>query len=138
MLFQRWASVVEPGPLLNQHRFNVCWEGEKLKYIMYSFHHYRRCWQHSVNTCIRCTLYRGCRPTHQIAVQCWASVAAQCWFNADRSCTTLAQHYSNTDPTHDSSTPASTATTGWLTNVCFNVDPTSLTTAQQQPSILYT
>ena len=30
---------------------------------------------------------------------------------------TLAQHYSNTDQTHDSSAPASTAATGWLTNV---------------------
>ena len=38
--------------------------------------------QHSFNTCLRCTWYRGCRPTHQIPVQCWASVAAHCWFNS--------------------------------------------------------
>ena len=48
--------------------------------------------QHSFNTWLRCTWYRGCRPTHQIPVQCWASVAAHCWFNAGQSSTTLAQH----------------------------------------------
>ena len=45
------------------------------------------------------------------------NVAARCWFYAGQSCTTLAQHYSNTDGTHYSSTPASTSTTGRLTNV---------------------
>ena len=40
-----------------------------------------------------------------------------CWFNAGQSCRTLAQHHSNTDRTHDSSSPASTATTGRLSNV---------------------
>ena len=29
--------------------------------------------QHSFNTCLRCTSYTGCRPTHQIPAQCWAS-----------------------------------------------------------------
>ena len=48
--------------------------------------------QHSSNTCLRCTSYRGCGPTHQILVQCWASIAAHCWFNAGQSSTTLAQH----------------------------------------------
>ena len=48
--------------------------------------------QHSFNTCLRCTSYRGCRPTHQIPIQCWASVAAHCWFNAGQSSTTLTQH----------------------------------------------
>ena len=43
--------------------------------------------------------------------------AAHCWFNAGQLCTTLAQHLSNTDRTHDSSTPASTAITGRLSNV---------------------
>ena len=47
---------------------------------------------HSFNNCLRCTSYRGCRPAHQIPVQCWASVAAHCWFNASQSFTTLAQH----------------------------------------------
>ena len=42
--------------------------------------------------CLRCTSYRGCGPTHQIPVQCWASVAAHFWFNAGQSSTTLAQH----------------------------------------------
>ena len=46
--------------------------------------------QHSFNTCLRCTLYRGCRPTHQIPVQCWASVTVHCRFNAGLSSTTLA------------------------------------------------
>ena len=45
-----------------------------------------------INTCLRCTSYRGCRPTHQILVQCWASVAAHCWFNACQSSMTLVQH----------------------------------------------
>ena len=52
--------------------------------------------QHSFNTCLRCTSYRGCRPTHQIPIQCWASIAAHCWFNAGQSFTTLAQHNSIT------------------------------------------
>ena len=38
--------------------------------------------QHLSNTCLRCTWYRGCRPTHQIPVQCWVSVAAHCLFDA--------------------------------------------------------
>ena len=48
--------------------------------------------QHLFNTCLRCTSYRGCRPTHKIPVQCRASIAAHCWFNAGQSSTTLAQH----------------------------------------------
>ena len=40
--------------------------------------------------------YTRCRPTHQIPVQCWASVTAHCWFNADKLSTRLARHYSNT------------------------------------------
>ena len=81
---------------------------------VYSFHNHRRLWPTfirylPVNSALRC------RPTHPIYVQCSARVAAHCWFNAGQSCTTLAQHH--TDGTHDSSTPASTATTGRLTNV---------------------
>ena len=41
---------------------------------------------------------------------------AHCWFNTGQLCTTLAQHHSNTNQTHNSSTPASTAITGRLTN----------------------
>ena len=61
--------------------------------------------------------YTRCRPTHTISVQWWARVAAHFWFNAGQLCTTLDQHQSNTDRTHDSSTPVSTAITGRLTNV---------------------
>ena len=63
---------------------------------------------------LRCT---RCRPTHPISVQWWVRVAAHCWFNDGQLCTTLAQHTSNTDRTHNSSTPASTEITGRLTNV---------------------
>ena len=59
---------------------------------VYYFHHHRRCWPHSLNTCLRCTWYRGCRPTHQIPVQCWASIATHCWFDAVQSSTTLTHH----------------------------------------------
>ena len=52
--------------------------------------------QHSFNICLRCTSYRGRSPTHQIPVQCWASIAAHCWFNAGQLSTTLVQHYSIT------------------------------------------
>ena len=31
--------------------------------------------------------------THQITVQCWASVAADCWFNVRQSSMTLTLHY---------------------------------------------
>ena len=70
--------------------------------------------------------YTRCRPTHPLSVQWWARVAAHCWFNAGQLCTTLPQHYSNIDRTHDSSTPASTAITGRLTNVAsmLNIIPT--------------
>ena len=50
--------------------------------------------QHLFNTCLRCILYRGCRPTHQIPVQCWASVPAHCWFNA----VNRLRHPPNTNP----------------------------------------
>ena len=49
--------------------------------------------QQSFNTCLRCTSYRECRPTHQISVQWWASVVAHCWFNGGQSSTTLAHHH---------------------------------------------
>ena len=49
--------------------------------------------QHSFNTCLRCTSYRACRPTHQIPVQCRASVVDHYWLNAGQSPTTLAQHH---------------------------------------------
>ena len=49
-------------------------------------------YQHSFNTCLQCISYRGCRPTHQIPVQCWASIAAHCWFNAGQSDTLKEQH----------------------------------------------
>ena len=61
--------------------------------------------------------YTRCRPFHPISVQWWARVAAHCWFNAGQLCTKLSQHHSNTDQTHDSSTPASTAINRQLTNV---------------------
>ena len=61
--------------------------------------------------------YTRCRPTQPISVQWWTRVAAHCWFIAVQLCTTLAQHHSNTDRTQDSSTPASTAITGRLSNV---------------------
>ena len=48
------------------------------------------------------TSHTRCRPTHPIPIQCWASVASS---------TTLIQRYTN------STTTASTATTGRLTNV---------------------
>ena len=78
--------------------------------------------QHSFNTCLLCTWYRGCRPTHQIPVQCWASIGSmlvnrlrrwhntnlspdllytlrkqvafnQCCFNVDPQSSTLARHW---------------------------------------------
>ena len=61
--------------------------------------------------------YTRCRPTYPISVQWWARVVANCWFNAGQLCTTLAQHHSNSDRTHDFSTPESTAITRRLTNV---------------------
>ena len=78
--------------------------------------------QHPLDTCqwiVLCMYlrYTRCRTTHPILVQWWARVAAHCWFNAGQLCTTLAQHHSNTDRTHDSPTPASTAITERLTNV---------------------
>ena len=48
--------------------------------------------QHLFNTCLRCTSYRGCWPSHQIPIQWWASIAAHCWFNAGQSSKTLVQH----------------------------------------------
>ena len=90
---------------------------------MYSFHHHRRFWPTSIRyfcqfivmrVSLRHTRYRH---THPNSVQWWARVAAHRWFDAGQLCTTLAQHHSNTDWTHDSSTPASTAITGRLTNV---------------------
>ena len=60
--------------------------------------------------------YTRCRPIHPISVPWWARVATHCWLNAGQLCTTLAQHHSNPDRAHDSSTPASTAITGQLTN----------------------
>ena len=71
--------------------------------------------QHSFNTCLRCTWYRGCGPTHQIPVQCWANVAAHCWFNADQS-STVRKHVS-------------------FSQSCFNVDPQSATLACHWNSI---
>ena len=70
---------------------------------------------------VRPTSYTRCRPTHPIPDQCWASVAAHCWFNTSQSFTTLAQRYSNTGPARHTSTPASTTTTGRLTNVALMV-----------------
>ena len=99
-------------------------QGEKFKYISSTFIHsttFAGSGQHPsirylpVN-CVSLR-YTRCRPTHQISVQWWARVAAHCLFNAGQLCTTLAQHHSNTDRTHDSSTPASTAIIGRLTNV---------------------
>ena len=59
----------------------------------------------------------GCRPNNLISVKWWGRVAAHCCFNAGQLCTTLGQQHSNTDRTHDSSTPASTVITRRLTNV---------------------
>ena len=61
--------------------------------------------QHPFNTCLRCTWYRGCRPTHQIPVAntnlspgllytLHKHVAFnQCCFNIDPQFSTLARHW---------------------------------------------
>ena len=64
--YSSWARILNVQDIIGEDKF---------KYIAGAS-------QHSFNSCLLCTLYRGCRPTHQIPVQCWASVAAQCWFNA--------------------------------------------------------
>ena len=56
--------------------------------------------QHSFNPCLRWTSYSLTedvdltlgRPTHQIPVQCWASVTAHCWFNGGQLSTSLRKH----------------------------------------------
>ena len=118
-------------------------QGEKLKYIFNvdSFHHHRRFWPTSirylpVNSAALSLRYTRCRSTHPISVQWWARVAAHCWFNVGQLCTTLAQHHSNTERM---SLLHQVYSNHWTANQCsFDVDPTCLTMAQQQPSILYT
>ena len=92
MLFQCWPIIFDAGPALKKHWVNA-------------------------PGLMGCTSYPRCRPTNPIPVQCWASVAADCWINTGRSSTTLAQCDSNTGLARHTSTPASTATTGRLTNV---------------------
>ena len=81
--------------------------------------HRLRRWIDIEKTLGECPVFAGIwRPTHPILVQCWASVAAHSsFFNTGPSSTTLAQRYSNTSPARHTSTPASTATAGRLTNV---------------------
>ena len=61
--------------------------------------------------------YRGCGPTHEMPVQCWASILAYCWFNACQPSTTLGLLY--TSRKHLA-----------FTQCCFNVDPQSSTLAR--------
>ena len=73
--------------------------------------------QHSFNICLQCTSYRGCRPTHQIPVQCWAIAGSmpvnriRRWPNTKLSpglLYTLRKHVA-------------------LNQCCFNIDPQSST-----------
>ena len=83
---------------------------------MYSFHHHRRCWPIFIRylPTMYLVVLVSCRPTHQIPVQCWASVAGRMTINRLR-------RWPNTNPL-----------LGLLyilrkhvafTQCCFNVDP---------------
>ena len=68
-------------------------------------------------------MYRWCRPTQQISVQCWAD---HCWFNRLR-------RWPNTNPSLGLLYTLRKNVA--LTQCCLNVDPQSLTLARQWNSL---
>ena len=86
--------------------------------------------KHLFNTCLRCTSYRGCRPTHRVPVQCWTSVAAHCWFNADVNCL---RRWPNNNPSRGLLYTLRKHVA--FTQCCFNVDQPSSTLSRHWNSI---
>ena len=81
--------------------------------------------QHSFNTCLWCTWYRGCRPTHQIPVQCWASPGSM---PVNR-----LRHWASTNLSPDLVYTLRKHVA--FNQYCFNVDPQSSTLARHWNSI---